>query len=455
MNITGGISINPSPQFVSMTLLTKPLPAILVIMIAGLILLPACKPSGDTTENYELLNSEPRWWKGNLHAHSLWSDGDHFPESITKWYKDNGYHFLYGTDHNVIQQGEKWIQPAHNNYASSAGGMEVFERYLEEFGEEWVDYQVIDDTLSVRLKPINEYRHLFEEPARFMTLKGEEITDKKDVHVNATNIVSFIPPQGGVTVREIIQNNVNAVHHHHHETGQSMFPHLNHPNFQDAVTAEDLAHVEGLKFFEVFNGHRGVKNYGDEYRVDLDKFWDIALTLRLAHHDLGILYGLAVDDSHHYKGSMDETALPGRGWVMVRSRFLTPEHIIEALLEGDFYSTSGVNLLDFGVVDGRYVVEIEPEEGVDYTIQMIGTPKDHDISSEPVINEEGQELRATRIYSDEIGKVYQEFEGNIAEYELTGNELYIRAKILSTKEHPNPFQEGDVEMAWTQPFVVE
>jgi|GEM_PF-6842137 len=26
--------------------------------------------------------AEARWWKGNLHTHSLWSDGDDFPESI-------------------------------------------------------------------------------------------------------------------------------------------------------------------------------------------------------------------------------------------------------------------------------------------------------------------------------------------------------------------------------------
>ena len=27
----------------------------------------------------------PQWWKGNLHTHSLWSDGDDYPEMITAW----------------------------------------------------------------------------------------------------------------------------------------------------------------------------------------------------------------------------------------------------------------------------------------------------------------------------------------------------------------------------------
>ncbi|SMO65197.1 hypothetical protein [Fodinibius sediminis] len=395
------------------------------------------------------------WWKGNLHTHTLWSDGDHFPETVAKWYRNNGYHFLSLSDHNTLQTGDKWIQPRLSRYAASAGGVDVFEQYLEEFGKEWVEFNRKDDTLQVRLKPLSEYRHLFEEPGRFLLIQGEEITDEKVIHMNAHNIGSFIEPQGGETVRAIIQNNVNAVHKHQKESGRPVLPHLNHPNFHYAVTAEDLAHISGLRFFEVYNGHRGVQNYGDEHHVDLDRYWDIVLTLRLAHLDKGIMYGLATDDAHHYDGSTDHTALPGRGWVMVKARYLTPRHIITALKKGDYYATTGVTLRDFSARDKEYLVEIEPEEGIDYKIQFIGTPKDHDISSEEVLDENGKPIRATRTYSREIGQVYREVEGTQAKYEYTGDELYVRAKIISTKKHPNPFQEGETEMAWTQPVLVE
>ena len=50
-----------------------------------------------------------RCWKGNLHAHTLWSDGDDFPEMVADWYKSKGYHFLALSDHNLIQAGEKWV----------------------------------------------------------------------------------------------------------------------------------------------------------------------------------------------------------------------------------------------------------------------------------------------------------------------------------------------------------
>ena len=32
-----------------------------------------------------------RWWKGNLHTHTLWSDGDDYPEMVLDWYKSRGY----------------------------------------------------------------------------------------------------------------------------------------------------------------------------------------------------------------------------------------------------------------------------------------------------------------------------------------------------------------------------
>src|SRR5687768_2391459 len=43
-----------------------------------------------------------QWWKGNLHTHSLWSDGDDYPEMIVDWYKQHGYQFLALSDHNVL-----------------------------------------------------------------------------------------------------------------------------------------------------------------------------------------------------------------------------------------------------------------------------------------------------------------------------------------------------------------
>ena len=47
--------------------------------------------------------SEKRWFKGNLHMHNQWSDGDPLPEWAVDWYKSHGYHFICPSDHNIFQ----------------------------------------------------------------------------------------------------------------------------------------------------------------------------------------------------------------------------------------------------------------------------------------------------------------------------------------------------------------
>ena len=56
-----------------------------------------------------------QWWKGNLHTHSFWSDGDDFPEMIVSWYAENGYNFLTLSDHNILSVGNKWITIPQGN----------------------------------------------------------------------------------------------------------------------------------------------------------------------------------------------------------------------------------------------------------------------------------------------------------------------------------------------------
>jgi hypothetical protein len=72
--------------------------AALVSLLPSFFLPVACAPPPTAGVD----SSSPRWFKGNLHTHSLWSDGDDFPEMIADWYKQHGYHFLAISDHNVL-----------------------------------------------------------------------------------------------------------------------------------------------------------------------------------------------------------------------------------------------------------------------------------------------------------------------------------------------------------------
>lgn len=39
-----------------------------------------------------------KWYRGNMHTHSHWSDGDDYLEMIALWYRDHQYDFLVFTD---------------------------------------------------------------------------------------------------------------------------------------------------------------------------------------------------------------------------------------------------------------------------------------------------------------------------------------------------------------------
>ena len=87
--------------------------------------------------------------------------------------------------------------------------------------------------------------------------------------------------------------------------------------------------MEHERFFEVYNGHRSVRNEGNESRPSTERMWDLANQRRLTELGLPLLYGVATDDAHNYHGN--SVSQPGRGWVMVRSDELSPDAILSLI----------------------------------------------------------------------------------------------------------------------------
>lgn len=391
-----------------------------------------------------------KWYRGNLHTHSHWSDGDDYLEMIALWYRDQGYDFLSFTDHNVLANTERWV-----TVDKTKGGRKAYDKLKAQFPD-WVEERTRDGRLEVRLRTFEEVSEKISVPDEFLLIQGEEISDRFErypIHMNLNNVVEAIPPMGGGSVYETLQNNVNAALAQRERTGQPMIIHLNHPNFGYAVTAEDLMKVQGEKFFEVYNGHPGVHNSGDHHHVSVERLWDVVLAHRLGILGLPVMYGLAVDDGHNYHNIPSRASEPGRGWVMVLADELTPESLIDALEAGRFYASSGVALRQVVTSPKRLMVEVDPQPGATYTIEFIGTRKGFNPVGQPIVDDNGKELHATHHYGDDIGTVLARHEGPSAEYVFEGDELYVRARITSSTRHPNPSEPGEFERAWTQPVV--
>lgn len=191
-----------------------------------------------------------------------------------------------------------------------------------------------------------------------------------------------------------------------------MLSHLNHPNFHFAQTAEDLFaldHRPGDGFFEMYNGRSDVSNYGDQQHESTERIWNIVLAKRLGEF--------------------------GR-------------------------NSTGVTLESLEITDDHIELEIDATRGVDYKIEFVGTLQNADLTGrsfrEPHEHEGSTEHLHQTIYrySADIGKVLKTVNGPRARYDVQGDEIYVRARITSSRPHRNPFAEGDTEMAWTQPLVV-
>ena len=215
--------------------------------------------------------------------------------------------------------------------------------------------------------------------------------------------------------------------------------------------------VRGERFFEVYNGHHEVNNTGDAAHLGMDAMWDVVLTRRLAELGLGAMFAVATDDTLHYHAFGPGKSNSGRGWVMVRARHLTAESIVHAMEAGDFYATTGVTLRDVRHEGRQLSVEIASEPGISCVTQFIGMRRGYDPRSEVIPTSGDDPLTRGRLphrrYSKDVGAVFAEVTGTNASYTLKGDEIYVRAKIISSKPKENGSVAGEFETAWTQPVV--
>ena len=389
----------------------------------------------------EIFNNveDQNWYKGNLHSHSLWSDGDDFPEMIIKWYKENDYNFLAISDHNVLADDKYfWYElNEHDIYNKT------LEKYKNTFGD-WVETKFENNQEIVRLKTFDEYKNKMEEKNSFILIKSEEVTanhfDREKnpifphlvpVHINVTNIQNLINPPIGKSVYEVMQKTIDAALLQRNKYNIPIFPHINHPNLRYGITVNDMKKLNGERFFEVYNGHPSSNNDGDDLNIDLETMWDI-INIDYYNNNKPLIFGLATDDSHNYHFDSIKRSNPGRGWVMVNSKKLETNSLIEALESGDFYSSSGIEIKKLISDESKIYVEINPENNIDYEIIFIG-------------------YQNNSSHVSELKIVYD----TSAEYNFTENDLFVRVKVNSNEIKTNPNVIGETTQAWTQPFLVK
>ncbi|HEX7828539.1 MAG TPA: CehA/McbA family metallohydrolase [Thermoanaerobaculia bacterium] len=236
-------------------------------------------------------------------------------------------------------------------------------------------------------------------------IDGEEVTDrlpKKPLHLIAIGIKEVVPPQHGETPVDVLQNNVNAIR----KAGGIAA--INHPNFGWAFGAEELKKIEGAALLEIASGHPYVNMQGPP---SVESMWDEVLTSGKR------IWGIGVDDSHHLKRPWDtDIAPPGKAWIVVRAEKRERDAILDAIQRGDFYASTGVELVDYVATAKSVEVKVKEKNGAHYRVQFIGKG----------------------------GRVLQESVGATATYAVRGDEGYVRAKVV----------DSNGRCAWMQPMFI-
>jgi len=240
-----------------------------------------------------------RFVRGNLHTHSTRSDGDAAPVDVATWYREHGYGFLAVTDHNALSSQAE---------------------------------------LSPAITP------------DFAILPGEEITMRGrglPVHVNALCTRATIPGGDFPRALDALEYAIGEVR------AQGGVALVNHPNFDWALTTEDVVAIDGAQLLEIASGHPYVHTPGDATHLSHEQLWDAALT---AGRDV---MGVAVDDTHHLVTDADPEAFPAMAWVEVFADAPREGLLCDALRRGALYASTGAVLRSIEVTETTYTVAVE------------------------------------------------------------------------------------------------
>lgn len=314
------------------------------------------------------------WYRGNTHAHSINGDGNASPDTVVRWYREHGYHFIFLTEHEYVAD----------------------------------------------VAPLNA---LHGAPGKFLVMKGQEVTQvladathpdgMRHAHVNALGIDQVVMPLSnepggivatGVTMVGAYNRNFAAI-----RSGGGI-PQVNHPNLRWSVKPEHLAELTGPFLLEIANGFPSANNLGglDEsgnVALSTEALWDVLLS------DGKLVWAVGSDDSHDYLHLEDPLSeRPGKAWIVVRATELTAATIMDALLRGEFYASNGVALDDYQM----------DHDSMAITIKRRRDPRGPD------------DRRFTTQFIGQHGRVLHQAGGLKPEYTFRGDEEYVRAVITDS-----------------------
>ena len=250
-----------------------------------------------------------RFYRGHLHTHSTRSDGALTPEQVLAGDRSQGYDFISLTDHFLPNEYFRKGEPGFITVTDT--------RDLHQ-----------DDFVSI---PGAE-------------LHGPAMENGEMWHLVAVGLpVDFPELAPGETGPEVARRA--------HAAGAWVslaHPYWNAVSETDALSVTDCIHA--------------VEVYNHASEVELMRGWGMHQADVLT--DKGHRIGFNAADDAHFKSPRGTFADAFGGWVQVKAESLNPDALLSALKAGHYYSSTGPEIHDISVCDGRIRVATSPVSNV-------------------------------------------------------------------------------------------
>ena len=324
--------------------------------------------------NQTALSHDLPRYKGNLHSHTVNSDGCWTPEQAAVAFRAHGYQFLCLSEHDL-----------YTDYHAELDR----DDFIILPGLEASAVLLADDGSGARLR--THHMHGI--------LGTDEMVAAAPRHFEHGERLEPIVAYGTWDGRAVAQRLADTLAAH----GCAVT--YNHPIWS-RIEPDDVLGLTGIFGIEVYN-----YNTVNESGTGADTvYWDMMLRR-------GARLGAIAADDNHNEGLFDDAF---GGWVVVCAPELTRDAVVRALLSGAYYASSGPEIVNWGVRDGRVWVECSPCERVNMV-------------AGGYIN-----AGATVIADDGAGLRH-------AEFDLRGDETYVRIECV----------DANGRTAWSNPLYAE
>lgn len=293
-----------------------------------------------------LFGNKENVYKGNMHCHSNLSDGQNTPSELKELYKNNGYSFLAITDHDFLLPHSELDDDSFITITSC---------------ELSVKSSPTQSTLSHPYMRVCHFNIYSKEQNTYFNPFYNRVYDKyssderkKLFNVPEVDFERDISPEG---INKLIET----------ANSNGFFVAFNHPRWS-LDTYENYSKYKGLWGVEVYNTScfcEGVQEY------DINVLDDM---LRLGNK----VFATSGDDNHSLRDLFGT-------FVMVEADSLSYNNVINALVSGDFYTSTGPLIHRISVEDDTVEVECSSVKAI--MLSTMGRRGKSAISSgEPLTN---------------------------------------------------------------------